>query len=134
MAGTFKFELVSPERVLLSDEASEVLVPGMDGDMTVLPGHAPVITALRPGLLVVKRPSGSLRVYVRGGFAEVEPQRLSILAEHLINVERAEAGDIAAEVRFAEAALAAAKDDEARMMANDALTQLRSLAPGRSAA
>ena len=54
MAGTFKIEIVSPERVLLSGEATEVVVPGMEGDFTVLEGHAPLISALRPGILDIK--------------------------------------------------------------------------------
>jgi F-type H+-transporting ATPase subunit epsilon len=87
MAGTFKFELVSPERVLVSAEASEVIVPGADGQFTVLPGHAPFISSLRPGTMLIKLASGERRVFVRGGIAEVEPDSLTILAQHLIDLE-----------------------------------------------
>ena len=87
MAGTFKIEIVSPERVLLSGEATEVVVPGMEGDFTVLEGHAPLISALRPGILDIKQGSSRRRIYVRGGFAEVDPTVLTILAQNLVDVE-----------------------------------------------
>ena len=135
MAGTFKIELVIPERVLLSGEATEAIVPGMEGDFTVLEGHAPVISALRPGVLDVKQPSGQLRIYVRGGFAEVDATQLTILAQTLIDVTKADAAAIAAELRVAEGMLASATDDTGRMLAHDAIAALKALgAPGRAAA
>jgi len=129
MAGTFKFELVSPEKVLFSGEASEVIVPGMDGLFTVLPGHAPFISTLRPGTLIIKLPNGDRRIYVRGGVAEVEPASLTVLAQQLIDLEGAERGrEIEAEVKAAEATLAGSADDAARLAAQDTLSQLRALA------
>lgn len=131
MAGTFKFELVSPERVLLSEDASEAIVPGMDGQFTVLAGHAPVISTLRPGTLIVKVTSGERRVFVRGGIAEVEPDSLIILAQHLIDLEDEDRGPaIEAEIDAAEATLASSKDDLERMMAVETISQLRVLAAG----
>ena len=128
MAGTFKFELVSPERVLVSENASEVIVPGMDGQFTVLPGHAPVISSLRPGTMIIKLASGERRVFVRGGIAEVEPDSLTILAQHLIDLEGSDrAPQIEAEIKSAEATLAGSKDDIDRMMAEDTIAQLRAL-------
>ena len=128
MAGTFKFELVSPERVLVSEDASEVIVPGMDGQFTVLPGHAPVISSLRPGTMIIKLASGERRVFVRGGIAEVEPDSLTILAQHLIDLEDAgRAPHVEAEIKVAEATLSNAKDDTDRMMAEDTIAQLRAL-------
>ena len=132
MAGTFKIEIVSPERVLLSGEATEVIVPGMEGDFTVLEGHAPLISALRPGILDIKQGSGRRRIYVRGGFAEVDPTALTILAQNLVDVE-AGAAPLADELRVAEGMLAAATDDLGRMLANDAIATLKSLS-GRAAA
>jgi F-type H+-transporting ATPase subunit epsilon len=126
MAGTFKIEIVSPERVLLSGEATEVVVPGMEGDFTVLEGHAPLISALRPGILDIKQGSGRRRIYVRGGFAEVDPTALTILAQNLVDVE-AGAAPLADELRVAEGMLAAATDDLGRMLANDAIATLKSL-------
>lgn len=127
MAGTFKIELVSPERVLLSGEATEVIVPGLEGDFTVLAGHAPVISALRPGILDIQQGSTRRRIYVRGGFAEVDPTQLTILAQNLVDIAAAQPGQIAEEVRIAEQMLATATDDMGRMLANDALAALKSL-------
>jgi F-type H+-transporting ATPase subunit epsilon len=121
--------------VLLSGEATEAIVPGVDGDFTVLEGHAPVISALRPGILNVKQPSGQLRIYVRGGFVEVDPTQLTILAQNLIDVTKADASVIADELRVAEGMLASATDDAGRMLAHDAIATLKSLgATGRAAA
>ncbi len=129
MAGTFKFELVSPERVLVSTDANEVIVPGADGQFTVLPGHAPFISSLRPGTMFIKLPSGERRVFVRGGIAEVEPDSLTILAQHLIDLEDAGRGAaIEAEIKSAEATLAGSKDDSERLAAEDAIAQLRAVA------
>ena len=126
MAGTFKFELVSPERVLVSDDASEVIVPGMDGQFTVLAGHAPVISSLRPGTMIIKLASGERRVFVRGGIAEVEPDSLTILAQHLIDLDgEGKAAAIEAEIKAAEGTLASSKDDVERMAAADTIAQLR---------
>lgn len=134
MAGTFKIEIVSPERVLLSGEATEVVVPGMEGDFTVLEGHAPLISALRPGILDIKQGSGRRRIYVRGGFAEVDPTVLTILAQNLVDVD-AGGGAIAEELRVAEGMLASATDDLGRMLAHDAIATLRGLSSsGRAAA
>ena len=128
MAGTFKFELVTPERMALSQDATQVVVPGLEGDFAVLPGHAPVISALRPGVVDVTLPDASkARIFVKGGFAEVNPQHLTVLAERALDVEAMDAGTIAAELAVAEAELAAAADDTARLTAAAALTQLRGL-------
>ena len=75
MAGTFKFELVSPERILLSVDADQVVVPGADGDFAVLAGHAPVIATLRPGVLGVTAGGTRKRLFVKSGFCEVDPSR-----------------------------------------------------------
>lgn len=81
MADTLQFDLVSPERSLASREATEVQIPGAEGDFTALPDHAPVITTLRPGLLRVVSGSGTEEYFVTGGFAEVTPEGTSVLAE-----------------------------------------------------
>jgi F-type H+-transporting ATPase subunit epsilon len=134
MAGTFKIEFVSPERVLLSGEATEVVVPGVEGDFTVLPNHAPLISALRPGILEIRQPSGQRRIYVRGGFAEVAPTLLTILAQNLVDVTTPDAAVIAEELRVAEHMLAAARDETGRMLASDAIAALKSLGSARAAA
>ena len=81
MADTMQFDLVSPERRLASVAASSVLVPGAEGDMTVMPDHAPVITTLRPGVLKVEGTDGSQEFVVSGGFAEINAQGVTVLAE-----------------------------------------------------
>lgn len=127
MAGTFRFELVSPERVLLSVDADQVVVPGAEGDFAVLAGHAPVISTLRPGVLDVTAGSVRKRLFVKSGFAEVDPSRLTILAERAYDVEELSAASLAEELKTAEAELAAAKDDAARRMADTLVGELRRL-------
>lgn len=127
MAGTFKFELVSPERVLLAVEAEQVVVPGMEGDFAVLPGHAPVISTLRPGVLDVTAGGSRRRLLVKAGIAEVDPSRLTVLAQKAYDVEDMTASVIADELRSAEAELAAAEDDGARMAADTLISELRRL-------
>lgn len=76
-----QFDLVSPERRLASLEASEVRIPGADGDMTAMADHAPTITTLRPGVLSVVHSGGTDEYVVIGGFAEITPEGVSVLAE-----------------------------------------------------
>ena len=85
MADTVQFELVSPERRLLSVAASAVELPAMQGDMTAMPDHEPTITSLRPGVLNVTGPEGNNRYLVTGGFAEISPESMSVLAERAIH-------------------------------------------------
>ena len=128
MAGTFKFELVTPERMTLSQDAKEVVVPGLEGDFTVLPGHAPVISALRPGVVDVTLADGrKTRIFVKGGFAEVDAEHLTVLVERALEVEGLDAAIIAAELAVAEADLASATDDTARLAAAAALDRLKGL-------
>jgi F-type H+-transporting ATPase subunit epsilon len=127
MAGTFKFELVSPERILISADAEQVIVPGMEGQFTVFAGHAPVISTLRPGVLDAQVEGGRRRVFVRGGFAEVEPDRVTVLAQHLLDLDNLDAGHLAQELQSAEQMLADAKDDNARMVSGEAVEQLKAL-------
>ena len=81
MAETMKFDLVSPERRLVSGEATSVQIPGADGDMTAMPDHAPTITTLRPGILSVELTDGVQEFAVTGGFAEITAEGVSVLAE-----------------------------------------------------
>lgn len=84
MADTLQFDLVSPEKLLASVEAKEVQVPGAEGDMTALPDHAPLITTLRPGLVKVTGSDGVKEYVVTGGFAEINGESMSVLAERAI--------------------------------------------------
>jgi len=128
MAGSFKFELVIPERMALSGEAAQVVVPGVEGEFTVLPGHAPVLSALRPGVIEVHLADArTRRIFVKGGIAELEGDRLTVLAERALDEEAMDAATITAEIEAAEAELAAASDDAARHAAATALERLRAL-------
>ena len=83
MADTMQFDLVSPERRVASLEVTSVQIPGADGDMTAMPGHAPLITTLRPGILRVESTGGTQEYVVTGGFAEIG-ENLSVLAERAL--------------------------------------------------
>ncbi len=82
-----QFDLVSPERRLASLAATEVQIPGADGDLTAMEGHAPTITTLRPGILRVVSASGTQSYTVTGGFAEITGSAVSVLAERAVPVE-----------------------------------------------
>jgi F-type H+-transporting ATPase subunit epsilon len=127
MAATFNFELVTPERLVFSGEASQVVVPGAEGDFAVLVGHAPFISTLRPGILEVTLPQGRQRLLVKKGVAEADPERLTVLAQTAVPLEELEGARLASELRLAEAQAAEAKDDHARMMANTLLDVLQRL-------
>jgi F-type H+-transporting ATPase subunit epsilon len=127
MASTFKFELVIPERILLSEDAEYVVVPGSEGDFTVLPEHAPVMSTLRPGLIDAKLPAGQKRLFVKAGFAEVGPEGLTVLAEHALDLAELDQQKLAAEIATAEAELAAAKDERASAHAGAVIDRLKSL-------
>src|SRR5574341_2587765 len=126
MPYVFKFELVSPERLLVSGEMEQVLVPGAEGDMTVLAHHAPLLTTLRPGLLDIGLPGGEhRRFFIRGGFAEVGASGLTVLAETAIDFVELDAGQLGQAVKDAEEDVADAGEDAARDRAQTKLDQLR---------
>ena len=95
MTDTVEFELVSPERLLKSEPVKMVVVPGAEGDFGVLPGHSLLIATVRPGVIDIHE-GGQVResIFVAGGFAEVSPQRCTVLAEEAVpvaDIDRAEA-------------------------------------------
>ena len=101
MADTFQFDLVSPERKLASGQAKAVRIPGADGDLTAMPDHAPTVTTLRPGVLVVETESGDEEYAVIGGFAQITAEAATVLADQALPK-----GDVTAEYmaeRIAEA-------------------------------
>jgi F-type H+-transporting ATPase subunit epsilon len=104
---TFHFNLVSPEKMLFTGDVDQVDVPGSEGDFGVLPGHAPLVVTLRPGILTIYRDSGALRVAVNGGFAEVNPEGLTVLADVAVPVEDVNRDDFERYVKEAEDAAAA---------------------------
>jgi F-type H+-transporting ATPase subunit epsilon len=126
MPDAFKFELVSPERLLVSGEVEQVLVPGAEGDMTVLAHHAPLLTTLRPGLLDIGFPSGEhQRFFIRGGFAEVGASGLTVLAETAIDLVELDAGQLAQAVQDAEEDVTDAAEGAIRDRAQTKLDHLR---------
>jgi F-type H+-transporting ATPase subunit epsilon len=127
MAATFKFELVSPERILMSVDVEQVVMPGSEGDFTVLANHAPVISMLRPGIIDVTLENGRKRVFVKGGFAEVEANRATVLAQTALDLDELGSARIAEEIRIAEAELAEAKSDEARFNAERVIAEMQAL-------
>jgi F-type H+-transporting ATPase subunit epsilon len=128
MAGTFKFELVSPEKILASEDAEQVVVPGSEGDFAVLPGHAPVLSTLRPGVLDITLPGGKTRrVFVKGGFCEVDPESLTVLTQQAVDLADASNAWARKELAIAEGELAAAKDDASQRFAQEAVERLKAL-------
>ncbi|MBC2834877.1 F0F1 ATP synthase subunit epsilon [Paragemmobacter straminiformis] len=112
MAGTLQFDLVSPERRLASVAATEVQIPGADGDLTAMEGHAPTITTLRPGILKALGADGTKAYVVTGGFAEITAAGVSVLAERAVPVEEANAALFDALMVEAREAAAATEDKD----------------------
>lgn len=128
MADKIHFDLVSPEQMLLSEDVTMVTLPGTEGYFGVLAGHAPVISTLRPGVIdVTGGESGDLRLFVRGGFAEVDPRKVVVLAEEAIPLDDFDVEALEARIRDAEEDLALAKDEAAQARAAETLDYLRQL-------
>ena len=124
---SFHFELVSPDKLLFNGPAEDVLVPGTEGDFVVLRDHAPVMTALRPGIVDFGEAQGKrTRVFVRGGFADVSAAGLILLAETAIPVVELSAERLDVEIKNAEEDLADASEDQKRA-AQEKLDRLREL-------
>lgn len=122
------FELVSPARLLFSGNVASVQIPGTEGEMTILPGHAPVLSTLKAGVVTVNKDTGSAdRIFVRGGFAEVNASGLTLLAETAIPVADLDAATLAKQIKNAEEDMADAKTDAARTKAAETLDQLKAM-------
>ena len=120
-------EFVSPERVLFSGDVDQVDLPGSEGDMGILAGHAPLVTTLRPGLVTIIRGNTREPVVVIGGFAEVSPSGLTILADKAVARADFDLELLAGEIKDAEEDVADAKDDAQRDKLARHLEQLKSL-------
>jgi len=128
MADAFKFELVSPERLLVSEDVLEVVVPGQEGYFTVLSNHAPLMAGLQPGVVEVKNASGAEERYcVFGGFVDIVPDSCTLLAESAVNVKDVNADDVAQRIENAREDLQDAKGDDAVAKAQLYLDQLTTL-------
>jgi len=123
MADQIQFELVSPERLLVSEPVEMVVVPGTEGDFGVLPGHAPLVSSVRPGVIAVFEGSKVVqRIFVAGGFAEVTGERCTVLAEEAMPVADIDRAAVEADIRAARDDLADAKNDAERVRAETQIT------------
>ena len=126
---TFKFELVSPERLLVSEDVESVIVPGSEGEMTVMAHHAPVMTTLKPGIVTVKAASGKTdRYVVFGGFADILPDSLTLLAESSSHIDEIDPSDIARRIEEVRKDLAETTDGHHRTRLEEFLHELTTLA------
>jgi F-type H+-transporting ATPase subunit epsilon len=123
---TFRFDLVSPEQMVFSGEVEHVVVPGTEGEFGVLAGHAPLVAMLKPGVLRILGPNEQ-RILVVGGFAEVSPDGLTVLADMAMPVDDVDREVIAGQIRDAEEDLADSKDDAKRDKLRTKLEQLRAV-------
>ena len=128
MANTLQFDLVSPERKLASVQATEVQIPGADGDLTAMEGHAPTITTLRPGILKAVSAEGTRAFVVTGGFAEITATGVSVLAERAVPVEEVTALLMDQLIADASEATAVAVDKDAADKAMADLLAMRAAA------
>jgi F-type H+-transporting ATPase subunit epsilon len=127
------FEFVSPERVLFSGNVEQVDLPGIEGDMGILAGHAPLVTVLRPGIVIIYRGGTHEPVVVTGGFAEVGPAGLTVLADRAVARADFDLAMLSAEIKDAEEDIADAKDDAQRDKLTRHLAQLKALQDGLGA-
>ncbi|MGE0340999.1 MAG: F0F1 ATP synthase subunit epsilon [Xanthobacteraceae bacterium] len=123
---TFKFELVSPAKLLFSGDVEEVIVPGTEGEFTVLAGHTPLVSTLRPGFLRLKNGTDSMNVFVRSGFAEVNETGLIVLAEEAARIEDINPAEFAASITALEEKMSSATDEAKNKMA-DTIYQLKAI-------
>jgi F-type H+-transporting ATPase subunit epsilon len=126
MADTLQFDLVSPERRLASVKALRIQLPGMSGDFTALPNHAPFLTTLRPGVIQVTSETETVEYVVTGGFAEVSADAASVLAERAVERSAVMAGMLDDLHKEAEKAAAEAPED-ARIAANQRVNDVVTL-------
>lgn len=127
MADKLTFSLVAPERELFHGLVDQVVAPGEDGDFGVLPGHAPLMSTLRPGAIRVLDGGSERKIFVYGGFADVTPDGLTILAEEALDVAEINAAQVASDLKDAEEDFRDAKDDQKKLEAQRKVERLRAL-------
>ena len=123
----FHFDLVSPEKLLFAGDVTQVDLPGSEGDLGVLAKHAPLVTELRPGIIVVFREGGDLRIVVSGGFAEVGPAGLTVLADTAIPLADFDRAGLVGEIKDTEEDIADTTDGRQRDKLTHRLDQLKAL-------
>ena len=128
------FEFVSPESVLFSGDVDQVDLPGAEGDMGILAGHAPLVTALRPGIVTIYRGGQREPVVVTGGFAEVGPAGLTILADRAVARAEFDLATLSTEIKDSEEDVADATDESQRDKLVRHFDQLKALQTALGAA
>ncbi|HYD89705.1 MAG TPA: F0F1 ATP synthase subunit epsilon [Vitreimonas sp.] len=127
MAEKLHFALVSPERELFNGEVDHVVVPGSEGEFGVLPNHAPVMSVIKPGALKVIADGAERRIFVNGGFADVTPEGLTVLAEEAVDLADIDAAQIEQQLKDAGEDLRDANSDAKREAAQRAVARLESI-------
>ena len=124
----FNFELVSPERLLLSERVTEVVIPATEGEMTVMANHAPTMTTIKPGIVTVKAADGKKdRYVVFGGFADIVPTGCTLLAESAVHVDEFNSDDITRRIEVARKELEHVKSDDQKFGIETYLAELTTL-------
>ena len=120
MAETLRFELVAPEKLLLAEDVEMVVVPGGEGNFGVLPGHSLLISTVRPGIIdVYEAGKVTERIFVSGGFAEVTPERCTVLADEAMPISSLDRAELEESLRALEATMAEAQDRMARLQGGE---------------
>ena len=128
MADTFKFELVSPERLLVSEQVTEVVIPATLGEMTVLVNHAPTMTTIKPGVVTVKLASGQVEKFVVfGGFADILPTGCTVLAESAVPAQALTRETLQKRIEHAQTEIENANSDEHKTKLEQFLSELTHL-------
>lgn len=128
MADAFNFELVSPERLLVSEKVSEVVIPATLGEMTVLANHAPTMTTIKPGVVSVKLASGQVNKYVVfGGFADILPTTCTVLAEAAVAASEITRETLQRRIEATQSEISKAKSDEHKTKLEQFLAELTQL-------
>lgn len=127
MADKLNFALVSPEREVFQGEVDHVVVPGSEGEFGVSPNHAPVMSVIKPGALKVINDGAERRIFVNGGFADVTPEGLTVLAEEAVDLAEVDQGQLEQQLKNAQEDLRDANTDEKRATASAALSRLETM-------
>ncbi|MBL8550056.1 MAG: F0F1 ATP synthase subunit epsilon [Hyphomonadaceae bacterium] len=127
MADKLNFALVSPERELFNGEVDQVVVPGTEGEFGVLPNHAPVISMIRPGALRIFDGGVERRIFVDGGFADVTPAGLTVLAEDAVDLASVDAAKLDQDIKNASEDVRDAREEPKRLAAEARLKRLEAL-------
>lgn len=127
MADTFHFELISPDKTLVSADLSEAVLPGQEGDLAAMPGRALMILKLRPGILTTRAKDTEQQFFLRGGFADVGPEKTTVIAEYAIPLDQLTGDILTDEIGQAQQAFDEAPEDQRRISAWDRLERLQAL-------